>query len=150
MDPSRSPGPTAPAPVWERHPGAAPFVFGDSRALCDALLALVRTGRKTATCGALRDFRDGGDPLPVVGRRDVAMDWDGRPALVVETTEVSVRRFEDVDEAFAMAEGAESLADWRQGHEAFLARNGGFDPAMELLCERFSMVEDLATPVEAA
>ena len=147
-DPHRPADPTALAAVRGRHPGAEPFVFGDSRALCDALLTLVRAGRKTATCGALRDFQEGGEPLPAVGRRDVALDWDGRPALVIQITEVSVRRFEEVDEAFALAEGEGSFADWRRGHEAFFARNGGFDPAMELVCERFLMVEDLAASGE--
>ena len=37
------------------------FKFGDSRELSDRLTALVRTGAKTATCGALRDFISGAD-----------------------------------------------------------------------------------------
>lgn len=42
-----------------RYPGAETFTFGDSRALCEALLALVRAGMKTATCGARREFGGG-------------------------------------------------------------------------------------------
>ena len=143
-DPSRPADEAALAALRARHSGAEAFTFGDSRALCDELLMGVRSGRKTATCGALRDFHAEGEPMPVVGRRDVALDWDGRPALVTETTEVTVRRFDEVDEAFALAEGEGDLADWRRGHEAFFARNGGFDPEMKLVCERFVMVEDLA------
>ncbi len=127
-----------------RHPGAQTFTFGDSRALCDALLALVRSGAKRATCGALRDFTDGGEALPVSGRRDIALDWDGNPALVIETTEVTIRRFSDVDADFALAEGEdETLEDWRAGHRDYFGRNGGFDPDMELVCERFRLIEDL-------
>ena len=129
----------------ERYPGAETFQFGDSRALCDELLALVRSGHKTATCGALRDFAAGGEAMPQAGRRDIALDWDRRPALVIETVEVTVRRYCDVDEAFALAEGEnDSLKGWREDHRRYFERNGGFDPKMELVCERFRLVEDLA------
>ncbi len=119
------------------------FTFGDSRTLCDELLALVRSGRKTATCGALRDFGEGKESLPVVGRRDMALDWDGNPALLIETTEVTIRAFRDVPEDFALAEGEGDFDMWRNAHIAFFRRNGGFDPGMELVCERFRLVEVL-------
>jgi len=118
------------------------FTFGDSRELCDRLLALVRSGAKTASCGALRDF-EAGEDMPVVGRRDIALDWDGRPALMIETTEVTIRPFREVPEDFALAEGEGSFEDWRRGHIEFFTRNGGFDPEMELVCERFRLVEVL-------
>ena len=126
-----------------RHPGAVTFTFGDSRALSDDLLARVRAGRKTATCGGLRDF-EAGEPMPVVGRRDIALDWDGKPALVIETIEVTIRRFCDVGEDFALAEGEdETLDGWRDGHHRYFERNGGWSEDMELVCERFRLVEDL-------
>ena len=125
-----------------RYPGAETFCYGDSQALSDEIVALVRAGRKTATCGALRDFEAGGEAMPTVGRRDVALGWDGAPALAVETLEVEVRRFDEVDEAFAMDEGAfGGLADWREGHRRYFERNGGWSPDMMLVCERFRMVE---------
>jgi uncharacterized protein YhfF len=129
----------------EKYSGAETFRFGDGPALSAALLALVRAGTKTATCGALRDFRADGEPLPVVGRRDIALAWDGTPALVIETHAVTIRRFCDVDADFALAEGEDAtLAGWQAGHRAFFARNGGWSEDMELVCERFRMVEDLA------
>jgi uncharacterized protein YhfF len=131
------------AALRARYPGAETFTFGDSRALCDELLALVRAGTKTATCGARRDF-DAGEPLPRVGRHDIALDWDGAPALVIETVEVTERRFCDVDADFALAEGEnESLEGWQAAHRRFFERNGGWDPDMWLVCERFRLVEDL-------
>lgn len=131
-----------PADLAARYPGATAFVFGDGPELCAALTGLVRSGAKTATCGALRDF-DPGDK-PVVGRRDVALNWDGTPAVVIETVEVTERRFCDVPEDFALAEGEGDFDDWRRGHEAFFTRNGGFDPQMMLLCERFRVIEVLS------
>lgn len=136
-------GPVTMEEARARHPGAQCFAFGDGRALCCDLLARVRRGAKTATCGALRDYGPGGEALPQVGRRDVALDWDGRPALVIETVEVSVRRFDEVDADFALAEGEDdSLAGWQEGHRRYIERNGGWSPGMELVCERFRLVED--------
>ncbi|SEI80860.1 Uncharacterized protein YhfF [Cribrihabitans marinus] len=127
------------------YPGAETFTPGDSRALCDSLLALMRSGRKVASCGAARDYDEGGEAMPLVGRRDIALDWDGRPALVIETTEVTIRRYCDVDADFALSEGEdETLEGWREGHRRFFQRNGGFDPEMQLVCERFRLVEDLS------
>ena len=127
----------------KRYPGATTFRFGDGPELCSELLRLVRSGAKTATCGAARDFGEGGEPMPTVGRRDVALKWDGTPALVIETTEVTRRRFDEVSEGFALAEGEGSFAEWREGHIRYFERNGGWSPDMELVCERFRPVEDL-------
>jgi uncharacterized protein YhfF len=127
-----------------RYPEAETFTFGDNRALSDRLLVLVRSGKKTGTCGALKDFEEGHEAMPQVGRQDIALDWDGNPALVIETVSVTVQRYCDVGEAFALSEGEnEDLAGWRADHRAYFERNGGWDPEMQLVCERFQVVEDL-------
>lgn len=131
-----------------RYPGAQTFKFGDNAALCGELLALVRSGRKTATCDALRNYPEGSPETPSIGRQDIALEWDGRPALVIETVDVSIHRFRDVPEAFALAEGENDTLDgWREDHRRYFERNGGFEPEMELLCERFRLIEDLAAEV---
>ncbi len=119
------------------------FSFGDGPALADELLGLVLAGDKTATCGALRDFGDapGQEPMPVVGRRDVVLDGAGRPACAIETTEVTVRRFDEVPVEFADAEGEGGYEGWRSGHIAYFTRNGGWSADMELVCERFRVIE---------
>ncbi len=130
------------AAVLARYPGAQTFTFGDGETLCAQLLGLVRSGRKTATCCALRDVEAGREPLAEPGRRDVALAWDGTPALVIETVAVQRCRFRDVTAEFALAEGEDdTLEDWRVSHEAYFARNGGFSPDMWLVCERFTLVE---------
>lgn len=118
------------------------FTFGDSAELSARLIALVRSGQKTATCSALWDYDAEDEELPVVGRQDLALEWDGRPALLIEWTEATIRRFCDVPEHFALAEGEGDFEDWRRGHADYFARNGGFDPEMLLVCERFRLVED--------
>jgi uncharacterized protein YhfF len=128
-----------------RYPGAETFVFGDSAELSARLIALVRSGAKTATCGALRDYEAEGEAMPEVGRRDIALDWDGTPALVVETTSVEIRRFDEVGAEFALAEGEnDSLEGWRADHRAYFERGGGWSPDLVVVCERFRLVEDFA------
>jgi uncharacterized protein YhfF len=125
--------------------GTVSFSFGDGPGMADELLALVLAGIKTATCGALRDYPPGSPEMPVVGRRDVVLDGRGLQAALIETLEVTVLRFYEVDEAFAHdeGEGFRTLADWRTGHQAYFERNGGFSPDMELVCERFRLIERL-------
>lgn len=121
------------------------FSFGDSPEMANHLLDLVIRGLKTATCGAARDFTDGGEVPPKVGRRDIVLDGEGRPAAVIETLEVTRKRFSEIDEQFARDEGEGMLTvkDWRDGHRAYFERNGGYSPDMELICERFKLVEVL-------
>ena len=113
------------------------FAFGDSPEMADRLCALVLAGKKTATCWPARDGEK-----TYLGKRMVVLDGRGRPAAVIETIELSVRRFNEVDEAFAAAEGEgdRSLAHWREAHRRYFARQGTFAPDMELWCERFRVV----------
>ena len=128
-----------------RYPAAVTFRFGDSAELCAALLDLVRAGKKTATCGRLQDYIDDPAATPVVGRRDIALNWDGTPAIAIETVEVSHCAFRDIAEDFALAEGEnDDLPGWRRDHAAYFRRNGGFSPDMMLLCEVFRVVEVFA------
>lgn len=119
------------------------FTFGDNEELCNELLHLVKSGKKTATCEALRVFGPDGEEMPVVGRRDVALNWDGTPALLLETLEVTQQRFCDVEELFALDEGEnDDLDGWRRDHQEYFERNGGFGKEMMLVCERFRLVHD--------
>ena len=67
--------------LQDTYPGAGTFRFGDTPELCQYLIGLVRQRKKTATCGAASEFADDPDSMPVVGRCDIAANWDGTPAL---------------------------------------------------------------------
>jgi uncharacterized protein YhfF len=116
------------------------FSFGDGPAMVDGLLALVLSGAKTATCWAARDGKH-----TEVGGRMVACDSTGAPRVVLETVALEQKPFDEVDEDFARAEGEGdlTLAWWREAHQAYFERNGGFDPKMQLWCERFHVVRIL-------
>ena len=125
--------------------GLQRFSFGDSPELADELLALVLAGTKTATCGDAAWFEAHPEEAPVEGALAVVLDGAGRPAAVIETLEVTRRRFDEVDREFVEAEGEDDgdVESWRRGHEAFFRRNGHFSPDMMLVCERFRLVAAL-------
>jgi uncharacterized protein YhfF len=117
-------------------------VFGDSKDLCDELTALVIRGKKTATCEALSTYASGEEAMPVLGRVDVALTWERNPAVAIRTTEIEIRMFGDVEEGFALDEGENTnLEGWRKDHQKYFERNGHFDLTMEVVCERFEVVE---------
>lgn len=66
---------------------------------------------------------------------------------MIRTLSVEVRRFGDVDEDFARAEGEGdgSLAWWREAHEAYFTRvlaGSGYvvNDDLEIACEQFEVV----------
>ena len=117
------------------------FSFGDIPELADELVELALVGKKTATCWPASEGAKGVE----VGKRWIVKDGQGRPRAVLETVELTRRRFEEVDEAFAAdeGEGDRSLAYWRQAHTNYFTRQGTFSPGMDLYCERFRLVEIL-------
>lgn len=117
------------------------FSFGDSSVLADELAALVLEGRKSATCWAAGDGM-----LTEVGKRWVMLDGAGRPRAVIETVELRLLRFSEVDAAFAHDEGEGDLTlGWWQGaHRRYFTRKGQFAEDMMLWCERFRVVDTLA------
>lgn len=128
------------ATIPERYRECPRFAFGDGPALADELAGLVVSGRKRATVMTPDDPN-----RPQLGQLSVVLDGDGRPVCVIETVELTARRFDAIDEAFAFdeGEGDRTLASWRDGHERYFRRLGRFAPDMPLLCERFRLVEVL-------
>jgi uncharacterized protein YhfF len=107
------------------------------------LALLVRDGPKRATTSVLADWEADGAPLPQVGAHSVVIDGAGAAVCVIRTTAVEMRRFGDVDEAFAWdeGEGDRTLAWWRQAHIDYFAGIGTTitDDTMMVL-ERFELV----------
>jgi uncharacterized protein YhfF len=95
-------------------------------------------GVKTATCST-KDEPNTSAP----GERWIVLDGRGEPRCVIETTEVTYQRFNEVDASFARdeGEGDRSLARWRDAHRAYFGRLGRFSEDMRLMCERFRLVE---------
>ena len=127
----------------DANPDAETFRFGDNEQMCREILALVRSGKKTATIEDMRAYTEGSDAYPQVGRQDFALNWDGTPAVMLETVEVFQLRFDQMTEGFVTAQGEfRDLAHWREGYQEYFERNMGFSRDMKLMCERFKLVKD--------
>lgn len=134
-------GPTpvesVPPPTWS---------FGGTPEQADELLHLVLGGIKTATASALWDYEAEGQALPEPGTLGIVLDGAGRPRALVMTTEISVVRFDEVEEEHARLEGEGdlSLAHWREVHEQlfteFAAHDRGFGPDLPVVLERFRLL----------
>ena len=129
------------AAVPEKYRSLRSFAFGDGPQLADELLELVLAGVKTATCSTEDEPN-----TSTTGERWVVLDGSGDPRCVIETLEVTYRRFGEVDASFAHEEGEgdRSLAYWRQAHRNYFGRLGKFSKDMMLMCERFRLVEIFA------
>ena len=121
--------------------------WGDSPHLADELGALIVDGIKTATCSALWEYEAEASALPEVGSKTIVLDGNNNPLCIVETTEVAVRPYNEVDARFAYEEGEgdRSLEYWRDAHWRFFSRTLptiGKDPNMDmpLVCERFRVI----------
>ena len=127
--------------VPEEYRSLRSFAFGDGPRLADELLELVLAGVKTATCST-EDEPNTSTP----GERWIVLDGRGNPRSVIETTEITYRRFGEVDAAFAHdeGEGDRSLAYWRSAHRQYFGRLGKFSDDMMLMCERFRLIEVFA------
>jgi uncharacterized protein YhfF len=121
--------------------------WGDSPSLADELGALIVQGIKTATCSALWEWEAEGNPIPQPGLITIVLDGRGEPLCIVETVEVSIRRYNEVDADFAREEGEGdlSLNYWREAHRNFFSRvlpkfGRDFSEEMPLVCERFQLI----------
>ena len=121
--------------------------WGDGPEMADELGALIAQGIKTATCSSVWEWESEGQTPPGLGTLTVVLDGKGGPLCIVETVEVTVRRYYEVDADFARAEGEGdlSLAYWRDAHRRFFTRTMArisreFSEEMPLVCERFRII----------
>lgn len=121
--------------------------WGDSSALADELGELIVQGTKTATCSALWEWETKGEPIPEAGLITIALDGREKPLCIVETIEVTIRKYNEVNANFAREEGEGdlSLDYWRQAHRNYFSRvlrkiGKEFSEEMPLVCERFRVI----------
>jgi uncharacterized protein YhfF len=120
--------------------------FGNTPALADHLVDLIRRGIKTATSSTYQSYLDEKEPLPQAGSFFVAVDARGEPACVCQVTEVRVGPLGSVDAAFASEEGEgdRSRAAWMREHRRFFGLPalpvGDDEETFLVLFERFRLV----------
>lgn len=126
------------------------WAFGDPSLpdLATELALLVRDGPKRATAGLASDYEAEDETLPEIGDLSVILDGKGSPVCVIQTTAVEIRRFGDVDEAFAWdeGEGDRTLEWWRRAHLWFFEQQGTpIDDDSLIVLEHFELLWPTST-----
>ena len=114
----------------------------------DKLLDLVVRGIKTATCSWFELYELEGEEVEKVGDQSYIMNSSDTPVCVIETTEIEIKKFSEVDEDFARAEGEGDLSYeyWRRVHEEFFTKSSlehnleWNSDTQSVVCERFKVV----------
>ena len=121
--------------------------WGDSPEMADELGTLIAQGAKTGTCSALWEWEAEGNPIPEKGLITIVLNGNDEPLCIVETTEVFISNYNEVDADFARAEGEGdlSLEYWRKAHRNFFSRTlpkigKEFSEEMLLVCEGFKLI----------
>lgn len=120
------------------------WYFGNTEEMARDLADLVISGKKIAS-GSLADVNNlKPAEAPVLGGYSVVTYFDGEPACIIRTVEVSDVPFNQVDARFAADEGEGdlSLAWWRDAHRAYFERETNdlglhFYEDSLVCCERF-------------
>lgn len=123
------------------------FAIGDTQKSADEGVALILSGKKTATSALLWEYEVSGTPPPEVGSLSILLNGKGEPVCVVETSEVEVKPLNKVDAAFARDYGEWDgmLTRWRETAWAYYeaqCRDLGKTPTpdMPLVCERCQVI----------
>jgi uncharacterized protein YhfF len=115
--------------------------------MADELGALIVAGTKTATCSSVWEWQAESEPWPEVGHLTIVLDGRGQPLCIIETVEVAIKPYHQVDASLAYdeGEGDRSLEFWRAAHRRFFSRTlpkigREFAEDMPLVCERFRVI----------
>ncbi|WP_171905610.1 ASCH domain-containing protein [Eisenbergiella tayi] len=119
------------------------FAFGDSPEMADELLALVLSGKKTATVSVVLES----DQKPNVGDLSLVLDGRGNPACVIKTVHLETVKFCDLTWDMVKLEGEdETFEQWKAGNIRYWTRDAArrgytFNDQTPITFERFEVVE---------
>ncbi len=118
------------------------YRFGDTP---DELAQLVVEGVKTATCNALKLYELNNRPLPQVGEYNIILNKAFEPVCIIQITSVDLKKYDEINEVFAIAEGDGSYENWDNIHVRFFTEQLGlfnepFHRQIELVCQTFKVI----------
>ena len=119
------------------------FAFGDSSEMADELLALVLSGKKTATVSVVLESVQ----KPNVGDLSLVLDGRGNPACVIKTVHLETVKFCDLTWDMVKLEGEdETFEQWKAGNIRYWTRDAArrgytFNDQTPITFERFEVVE---------
>lgn len=113
----------------------------------DKLAQLTLQGTKTATASSYPVYKAENEPVPAVGDYSVILDSQNQAVCIIQTTQIDIVPFYQVDEeqAYLEGEGDRTLTYWREVHRTFFESemqsiHQEFTEDMLVVCERFKIV----------
>ncbi len=123
------------------------FRIGNSEESANFGAGLILQGIKTATSSLLLEYQSANSPPPQPGSLSIVENGKGQPVCVVETTEIEIKPFSEVDAPFAFDYGEwdRTLETWRNKCwkiYSILCSQLDQEPTQEMLlvCERFKVI----------
>lgn len=107
--------------------GMRAIEFGTPGAMREELNKLVLLGRKKATAGTLKwDYEAQNEQIESIGEKLAVLDSNGIQIATIQATKVEIRRFSEVPDEFALAEGEGDLTgdDFRESHLRYWSNIG--------------------------
>ena len=118
------------------------FYFDDDEETANDLCARVLSGKKRATCSSYDYYLNENISMPIVGDLSLFTDWDGHPKGIIQTTNIEILAFEDVDQERFEREGEDdTLETWRDGHlRYFKPLVSDFNMKSKVVFEDFDLI----------
>lgn len=113
----------------------------------DKLAQLTLQGTKTATASSYPVYKAENEPVPAVGDYSIILDSQNQAVCIIQTTQIDIVPFYQVDEeqAYLEGEGDRTFTYWREVHRTFFESemqsiHQKFTEDMLVVCERFKIV----------
>ena len=108
----------------------------------DKLAQLTLQGTKTATASSYPVYKAENEPVPAVGDYSIILDSQNQAVCIIQTTQIDIVPFYQVDEeqAYLEGEGDRTLTYWREVHRTF------FESEMQSIHQKFT--EDMLVVFE--
>ncbi len=123
------------------------WFFGNTSKMAKELVELVLRSKKKATASLAEVNKLKPETAPIDDGYSVITDYEGNPQCVIQTTEIRILPFMEVDAQFAFdeGEGDQTLEDWREGHWKYFTKeaeelNFEFNEKSLVACERFKLL----------
>ncbi|HCT63525.1 MAG TPA: RNA-binding protein [Erysipelotrichaceae bacterium] len=118
------------------------FYFDDDEETANDLCERVLKGKKRATCSSYDYYLNEHISMPRVGDLSLFTDWEGHPKGVIQTTNIEILAFEDVDKERFEREGEDdTLETWREGHLSyFRPQVPDFNMKSKVVFEDFDLI----------
>lgn len=123
------------------------WYFGNTSEMARNLVELVLQGDKRATATLLESAKLHPESAPIDDGYSVVTNFEGNPMCVIQTTEIRILPFDEVDAEFAFdeGEGDKSLDYWHEAHHRFFTKDATengveFNEKSLIVCERFKLL----------